>query len=132
MNENKFAAILNARQTTAAVETPAPVAVETSPPVISVLPVAKPLRKQPRPTISKTAGDTAQAITPVQGRGKRSDPNFQPTTIYLPRELHMNASIALRVANEARTDAEREDFSELVIRLLANWYEKQSYYKPNV
>ena len=123
MNQNKFAAILNARQSATADETPAPVAVET---VVAVVPVPKPQRKAPKPT-----SETVAATPPPQGRGKRSDPNFLPTTVYFPRELHNNATIALRVANETRVDAEKEDFSELVTRLLAHWYEKQSYYKPN-
>lgn len=127
MNQNKFAAILNARQSATADEPPATVAVETTPPTIAILPAPKPQRKQPRPT-----GVTAVPPSPAQERGKRSDPNFQPTTVYFPRELHNNATIALRVANETRVDAEKEDFSELVTRLLANWYEKQNYYKPNV
>jgi hypothetical protein len=64
------------------------------------------------------------------GKGKSSDPAFRQVTTYIPQELHSNATIALRLANQLKVDVDKEDFSELLTRLLANWYEKQTFYRP--
>ena len=130
---NKFAAILSARQKPDVEKTS--VQVQTEPPDVTVSPV--PTQRQKRmkpmtPAVTTNATEEISApVVPVQGRGKRSDPNFRQITAYIPQRLHDNATIALRLANQTRLDAEKEDFSDLITRLLANWYEKQGFYKPN-
>ena len=64
------------------------------------------------------------------GKGKKRDPNFRQVTAYIPQALHNNATIALRVDNGNKIDAEKQDFSELLTRLLAAWYERQTFYRP--
>lgn len=64
------------------------------------------------------------------GKGKKRDPNFRQVTAYIPRQLHTNATVALRLANQVRVDADKEDFSELLSRLLADWYQHQTFYRP--
>jgi hypothetical protein len=143
-NENKFAAILQARQGSAMEEQePAPpvtvdVTAPTTPPVASSrldspLPARK--RQQPiipvNPTTATTTEELPKRFGRPAGQGKSSDPNFRQVTIYIPRELHNNATIALRLANQTRIDADKEDFSDMLTQLLANWYEKQRYYHPD-
>lgn len=116
--ENKFAAILQARQ---------------SPAVMEEEPIAatpKPTRNPVAPIVTASAAVVpARPVGRPGGKGKKSDPNFRQVTAYIPRELHNNATIALRLANQERVDADKEDFSELLTRLLANWYEKQAFYQ---
>lgn len=112
--DNKFAAILQARSTTGA-----------EPIVVPPAPSAAPAKTN---TIVTPA--PSKLVAKAVGRGKSSDPAFRSVTAYIPQELHSNSTIALRLANQQRADAEKEDFSELLTRLLANWYEKQTYYRP--
>ena len=115
--ENKFAAILQARHDSTGAE-PA----EVSP--------AQP-RQIIAPVVAATiATETPKRIGRTAGKGKSSDPAFRQVTAYIPQELHSNATIALRLANQVRIDADKEDFSELLTRLLADWYEKQTFYRP--
>jgi hypothetical protein len=108
--ENKFAAILQARHAPTGVETAAAAPAQRPP----VTPAAIPLKWTGRPG----------------GKGKKSDPNFRQVTAYIPQQLHTNATIALRLANQVRVDADKEDFSELLTRLLADWYQQQTFYRP--
>ena len=110
--ENKFAAILQARHDSAGAE---PAAVSPAQPK-AVAPVAA------------TATPKRTGRTP--GKGKSSDPAFRQVTAYIPQDLHSNATIALRLANQSRVDADKEDFSELLTRLLAGWYDRQTFYRP--
>ena len=114
--DNKFAAILQARNTTGAESA------EVSP--------AQP-RKPVAPVAVTVATETEppKRIGPTAGKGKSSDPAFRQVTAYIPQELHSNATIALRLANQVRIDVDKEDFSELLTRLLADWYEKQTFYR---
>ena len=104
--KNQFAAILQARQKPTGEE---PAAVS-------------PAQRPPEPP--------APAMGRPGGKGKKRDPNYRQVTAYIPQELHNNATIALRLANQAKIDAEKEDFSELLTRLLAGWYERQTFYRP--
>jgi hypothetical protein len=113
--ENRFAAILQARTATGA----EPAAIPPAQPK-AVAPVAA--------AIAPTA--TAQRTGRPAGKGKSSDPAFRQVTAYIPQQLHNNATIALRLANQTRIDADKEDFSDLLTRLLADWYEKQMFYHP--
>jgi hypothetical protein len=113
--ENQFAAILQARTATGA----EPAA--TSP--------AHP--KAVAPATAATAPTApAQRTGRPAGKGKSSDPAFRQVTAYIPRELHDHATIALRLANQVRIDADKEDFSDLLTRLLADWYQTQTFYRP--
>jgi hypothetical protein len=118
---NKFAAILQARHGPA-VEEPEP-----APSVASAGP--KPTPPRPRP-VAPAALETSQRAGRIPGKGKSSDPSYRQVTAYIPQALHNNATIALRLANQTKIDAEKEDFSELLTRLLAAWYERQTYYRP--
>jgi len=105
-NGNQFAAILLARQKPAG-EDPA---------------AASPAQRPPEPPVP--------AMGRPGGKGKKRDPNFRQVTAYIPQALHNNATIALRVDNGNKIDAEKQDFSELLTRLLAAWYERQTFYRP--
>jgi len=130
MNTNKFAAIFQARQSLTT-DYQEPLVKTEKPPLRRLRPsAATGVVAQPE----TDAKPQAPVIAPIKkgGReiGKRSDPNFNQVTAYIPAQLHNNATIALRLANQNRIDAEKEDFSELLARLLANWYETQTYYRP--
>lgn len=108
---NKFAAILHARHEPTGGET----AAET------------PAQCQPVPPATASM---VSAIGRPGGKGKKRDPNFRQVTAYIPRQLHTNATVALRLANQICVDADKEDFSELLSRLLADWYQHQTFYRP--
>lgn len=113
--ENHFAAIFHAHTATGA----EPAA--TSP--------AQP--KAVAPAITATAPTaTARRTGRPAGKGKSSDPSFRQVTAYIPAELHDHATIALRLANQVRIDVDKEDFSDLLTHLLADWYQQQTYYRP--
>jgi hypothetical protein len=90
------------------------------------------------PAQSKAIAPQAAATAPAKhtgrraGRGKKSDPHFKQVTAYIPANLHENATIALRFANQTRLNADKEDFSELLTHLLADWYQRQNYYRPGL
>ena len=104
--KNQFAAILQARQKPTGEE---PAAVS-------------PAQRPPEPP--------APAMGRPGGKGKKRDPNFRQVTADLPRQLHTHATVALRLANQERVNADKEDFSELLSRLLADWFERQTFYRP--
>lgn len=60
--------------------------------------------------------ETEKAINRGRGRppGKRTNPDYQQVTIYIPRVLHDQAKIAL-------IQEGRKEFSELIEDLLADW-----------
>lgn len=125
---NKFAAIFHARQGSP----DAAQAADVEPQAAS-----KPVHQSAQLSVATSrptapATNTAAVTSRASGQGKSSDPRFKQVTAYIPQELHTNATIALRLANQTRIDAEKEDFSELLTRLLSKWYESQNYYKPNV
>lgn len=59
---------------------------------------------------------------PKRGRppGKRSDPGFKQATCYIPAALHHKVMLALL------QDGQRQEFSELVGGLLAEWIKSRS------
>jgi len=151
---NKFAAILQARQAAGGEGQQDPSAISPQiPPAAAVVvkPVLpKPPRKRGRaaasssPVRAETVPAQAAPVASVSvgegsmvkprvatGRGKSSDPRFRQVTAYIPHDLHTNATIALRLANEVRVDADKQDFSELLASLLAKWFQGQNYYRPN-
>lgn len=52
-------------------------------------------------------------------RGKRSDKNFTQVTIYIRRQTHRGAKLALMKSDE------RHEFSELVEQLVGEWLGRQ-------
>lgn len=52
--------------------------------------------------------------------GKRTNPDYQQVTVYLPRALHDEVKIKL-------IQEGRKEFSELVENLLINWLYKRKY-----
>lgn len=109
---NKFAAILQARHEPTGEETAA----------------VSPAQRNP---VTLAAASMGSAIGRPGGKGKKRDPNYQQVTAYIPRQLHTNATVALRLANQIHVDADKEDFSELLSRLLADWYQHQTFYRPS-
>lgn len=77
-----------------AVELPAPPPAEGTPPALLSVPASK---------------------GPGRPRGKRSDPDFEQVTAYLPSAIYTRVRIALM------EDGRRQDFSALVAGLLAGW-----------
>ena len=61
---------------------------------------------------------------PVRGRGrppgKRSDPDYQPTTVLLRKHTKKTASRLLEDTNAS------QDLSDLIEQLLTEWIQKQS------
>jgi hypothetical protein len=61
---------------------------------------------------------------PVRGRGrppgKRSDPDYQPTTVLLRKHTKKTAARLLEDTNAA------QDLSDLIERLLTEWIQRQS------
>jgi hypothetical protein len=58
------------------------------------------------------------AITAQSRGGKSSNPEFTKITAYIKKSTHKKAALILM-------DQEKEDFSELVERLVAEWISKQ-------
>jgi hypothetical protein len=115
--ENHFAAIFHARTVTGA----EPAAISPAEPK-AVAPVTA--------AAAPTAPAPAKRTGRPAGKGKSSDPTFRQVTAYIPQQLHDHATIALRLANQVRVDADKEDFSDLLTRLLADWFEQQQFYHP--
>ena len=67
-------------------------------------------------TESTQISETTQAIKRGKGRppGKRTNPDYQQVTVYIPRALHDQVKIAL-------IQEGRKEFSELVGELLTSW-----------
>ena len=64
--------------------------------------------------------ETTQTVNKGRGRppGKRTNPDYQQVTVYIPRTLHDQVKIAL-------IQEGRKEFSELVGELLASWIEQR-------
>jgi hypothetical protein len=66
----------------------------------------------------------APEAAPVRGKGrppgKRSDPDYQPTTVLLRKQTKKTASRLLEDANTG------QDLSELIEQLLTEWIQQQS------
>jgi hypothetical protein len=78
-------------------------------------PAKQPAARQPAP---------AMAAGAVRGKGrppgKRSDPDYQPTTVLL---RHQTKKMANRLLEDGST---RQDLSELIEQLLTEWIQQQS------
>jgi hypothetical protein len=78
-------------------------------------PAKRPAARQPAPPI---------AAEPVRGKGrrpgKRSDPDYQPTTVLLRQQTKKMAN---RLLEDGSTG---QDLSELIEQLLTEWIQQQS------
>jgi hypothetical protein len=78
-------------------------------------PAKRPAARQPAPPM---------AAEPVRGKGrppgKRSDPDYQPTTVLLRQQTKKMAN---RLLEDRSTG---QDLSELIEQLLTEWIQKQS------
>jgi hypothetical protein len=66
--------------------------------------------------------DSVPSLAPVinqSRRGKSSNPEFTKITAYIKKATHKRASLILM-------DQEKEDFSELLERLVSDWISKQT------
>jgi hypothetical protein len=81
------------------------------------------LKPRPEP---QTAALPAQPVRhePMRGRGrppgKRSDPDYQPTTVLLRKHTKKTAARLLEDTNAS------QDLSDLIEQLLTEWIQKQS------
>ena len=78
-------------------------------------------RPAEQPTTPSTT--TIPSADPVRGKGrppgKRSDPDYQPTTVLLRKQTKKTAARQLEDA------ATGQDLSDLIEQLLTNWIEKK-------
>lgn len=80
-------------------------------------------RKTANPESDAEAVSTAETVgSRRRGRppGKRTNPDYQQVTVYLPCALHDQVKIKL-------IQEGRKEFSELVENLLINWLYKRKY-----
>jgi len=80
-------------------------------------------RKTVNTELELEAAPTAeQLVNRRRGRpsGKRTNPDYQQVTVYLPRALHDQVKIKL-------IQEGRKEFSELVENLLINWIYKRKF-----
>jgi hypothetical protein len=86
--------------------------------------LAKLKQRPASPSTAPRAARPAQGDTPVRGKGrppgKRSDPDYQPTTVLLRKQTKKTASRLLEDANTG------QDLSELIEQLLTEWIRQQS------
>jgi hypothetical protein len=79
----------------------------------------RPIEQQPTAPPAPPLG-----AEPVRGRGrppgKRSDPDYQPTTVLLRKHTKKTAARLLEDTNAA------QDLSDLIEQLLTEWIQKQS------
>jgi len=79
-----------------------------------------------RPTEEQSIAHPAPSMgnEPVRGRGrppgKRSDPDYQPTTILIRKQTKKIAARMLEDTNSG------QDLSDLIEQLLGEWIQKQS------
>jgi hypothetical protein len=82
------------------------------------------LKQRPAEESSLARSDPSVGSEPVRGRGrppgKRSDPDYQPTTVLLRKHTKKTANRLLEDTNAAR------DLSDLIEQLLTEWIQKQT------
>ena len=80
------------------------------------------LAKLNQPMSERTAAPFETSITRGRGRppGKRSDPDYQPTTVLLRKHTKKTAA---RLLEDQSTGL---DLSELIEQLLTEWIQRQS------
>jgi hypothetical protein len=82
------------------------------------------LKQRPADEPSTPPPATPVGSEPARGRGrppgKRSDPDYQPTTVLLRKRTKKTAARLLEDTNAA------QDLSDLIEQLLTEWIQKQS------
>ena len=82
------------------------------------------LKQQPVTTELTALPPPPEETEPVRGRGrppgKRSDPNFQPTTVLLRKYTKRTAARLLEDTDSA------DDLSDLIERLLTEWIQQHA------
>jgi hypothetical protein len=82
------------------------------------------LKQRPIEQKSTTYPSHPEGIEPVRGRGrppgKRSDPDYQPTTVLIRKQTKRTAS---RLLEDTNAD---QDLSDLIEQLLTEWIDRQS------
>ncbi len=82
------------------------------------------LKQRPAEAHSMARPDPPGGSEPVRGRGrppgKRSDPDYQPTTVLLRKHTKKTATRLLEDTNAAH------DLSDLIEQLLMEWIQKHS------
>ncbi len=82
------------------------------------------LRHRPAEAQSIARPDPPGGSEPLRGRGrppgKRSDPDYQPTTVLLRKYTKKTAARLLEDTNAA------QDLSDLIEQLLTEWIQKQA------
>jgi hypothetical protein len=82
------------------------------------------LKQRPIEQQSITHPSHPEGIEPVRGRGrppgKRSDPEYQPTTVLIRKQTKKTAARLLEDTNAAH------DLSDLIEQLLAEWIQKHA------
>jgi hypothetical protein len=82
------------------------------------------LKQRPAAAQSIARPDPAVSSETVRGKGrppgKRSDPDYQPTTVLLRKQTKKTASRLLEDINAG------QDLSDLIEQLLGEWIQKQS------
>lgn len=110
--KSKFAGLLTARQgdpeATAALHAPAEAGAQ-----IAVTPSPAPLQAPAQTAAARGPGRIGRPAT-----GKRSNPDFEQTSLYLRIETHHAVKVALLQARDGR------DVSDLVEELLCEWLTK--------
>ena len=82
------------------------------------------LKQRPAEAQSIAQTDSRVGSEPVRGRGrppgKRSDPDYQPTTVLLRKHTKKTATRLLEDTNAA------QDLSDLIERLLTEWIQRHA------
>jgi hypothetical protein len=82
------------------------------------------LKQRPTEEVSTTVPEPPRETEPVRGRGrppgKRSDPDYQPTTVLLRKQTKKTAVRLLEDIDSG------QDLSDLIEQLLAEWIQKQA------
>ena len=81
------------------------------------------LKQRPATAQSIAQPDPPGGADPVRGRGrppgKRSDPEYQPTTVLIRKQTKKTAARMLEDSNAG------QDLSDLIEQLLGEWIQKQ-------
>jgi hypothetical protein len=82
------------------------------------------LKQRPAKQPAAPPSASPRAVEPVRGKGrppgKRSDPDYQPTTVLLRQQTKKTAN---RLLEDGSTG---QDLSELIEQLLTEWIQQQS------
>lgn len=73
------------------------------------------IKPEPQPTVSKT-----KVLSMAPPTGKKGNPDYNAVTVYLKKDTHHGAKIALLKTSDKR------DFSEFVDDLVCEWLNRQT------